>query len=363
MNDTKTTPQALWKAQVLEYLHNCLIGISHLACSQENCPLVYNWNELETKLSKKGKCVFYKITANHWIVVDLIKYETNDLGTYENIEIQFKSGKVMKTKPKNLEPVKETTIKESGYNPKKGKETEEIFLKEEEIILFFNNQAHTANLKDAETIYLNNIWEIKEKIRWDQDKSKKKVFLHTENEPSTETETTKIAAAEKDYLFYISDPSITNAIKKMEVYSPGTGTQERQQLHQDLKEEFSELRRVYGIRHLTSKKEDRQNNPEIELNESQFIALERDKKRERAKAIKDFEQKGGCNGEHILSYGTAPEQREEKVLEEAATSHQAEELEEIKKEAKELEKMKREPKEAKEFNCEPKEQEIYERKH
>jgi len=333
MNETKTTPQAFWKAQVLEYLHNCLIGISHLQCSNENCPLVYNWNELETKLSKKGKAALYKITANHWIVVDLVNYETNDLGTYENIEIQFKSGKVMRTKPKNLEPAVKPTIKESGYNPKKGKETEEIFLKEEEIILFFNNQAHTANLKDAETIYLDNIWEIKEKIRWDQDKSKKKVFLHTENEPSTETETTKMAAAEKDYLFYISDPSITNAIKKMEVYSPGTGTQERQQLHSDLKEEFSELRRVFGIRHLTSKKEDRQNNPEIELNESQFIALERDKKRERAKAIKDFESKGGCNGEHILSYGTAPEQREEKVLE-------VEELEQV-KEAKEI---KEEPK-------------------
>jgi len=100
------------------------------------------------------------------------------------------------------------------------------------------------------------------------------------------------------------------------------------------------MRRVYGIRHLTSKKEDRQNNPEIELNESQFIALERDKKRERNKAIKDFEQKGGCEGEHTLTYGTAPEQREEKVLE-------AEELEEIKEEPKkEEEKL-----------------EIYERKH
>ena len=323
MNKTKNLQKDLWKAQVLEYLHNCLIGISHLACSQEkeNCPLVHHWNELETKLSKKGKAALYKITAEHTVVVDLVNYETNDLGTYENIEIQFKSGKVMKTQPRNLENAKATTIKESGYSLKKEEEatashqTEEIYLKEEEIVLFFNNQAHTANLKDAETIYLDNIWEIKEKIRWDQDKSKKKVFLHTENEPSTETETTKIAAAEKDYLFYISDPSITNAIKKMEVYSPGTGTQERQQLHQDLKEEFSELRRVFGVRHLTSKKEDRQNNPEIELNESQFIALERDKKRERAKAIKDFASKGGCLGIHTLSYGTAPEQREEKVAE------------------------------------------------
>jgi Ser-tRNA(Ala) deacylase AlaX len=122
--------------------------------------------------------------------------------------------------------------------------------------------------------------------------------LHVENEPSTETEANKIDAANKDYLFYIADPSITNEIKKMEIYSPGTGTQERQQLHADYEKLFSELRRVYGIRHLTSKKEERQNNPEVELNESQFIALERDKKRERLRSIKDFESKG-CKGKQL----------------------------------------------------------------
>ena len=61
----------------------------------------------------------------------------------------------MKTKPKNLENAKETAIKESGYSPKK--KEKELFLKEEEIVLFFNNQAHSANLKDAEDIYLDNI--------------------------------------------------------------------------------------------------------------------------------------------------------------------------------------------------------------
>jgi len=332
MTDTKDPKKDLWKAQVLEYLHNCLIGISHVQCSNDNCPLVYNWNELETKQSKKGKCVFYKITANHWIVVDLIKYETNDLGTYENIEIQFKSGKVMRTKPKSLETKKATTIKTSGHSLKK-EEVKELFLKEEDIILFFNNYSHTANLKDAETIYLDNIWEIKENIKWDQDKSKKKVFIFCESEPSDATQTEKISAVDKDYLFPVWDPSITNAIKSHEIYSPAKGTEERSRLYADLKEEFSELRRVFGIRHLTSKKEDRQNNPEIELNESQFIALERDKKRERAKAIKDFEAKGGCNGKHILSYGTAPEQREDKV-EEVKQLEQVKEAKEIKEEPK-----------------------------
>src|SRR2546423_10561691 len=49
-----------------------------------------------------------------------------------------------------------------------------------------------------------------------------------------------------------------------------------------------------SIRHLTHKKEDRQNNPEIELNEAQFIALERRKRSERKKSIEEFEQKGFC---------------------------------------------------------------------
>jgi hypothetical protein len=88
-------------------------------------------------------------------------------------------------------------------------------------------------------------------------------------------------------------------------------------LHEDYLKDFSELRRVYGIRHLTSKKEDRQNNPEIELNEAQFVALERDKGRERIRAIKDFEKKGGCKGKHVLSYGGYAEHQEALELEQA----------------------------------------------
>jgi len=33
----------------------------------------------------------------------------------------------------------------------------EIFLKEEEIVLFFNNSSKTPNLLDAEDIYLNDL--------------------------------------------------------------------------------------------------------------------------------------------------------------------------------------------------------------
>ncbi|CAG8573724.1 5352_t:CDS:2 [Paraglomus brasilianum] len=51
----------------------------------------------------------------------------------------------------------------------------------------------------------------------------------------------------------------------MEIYSPSKGTEERTRLYKDFHEELSELKEVYGIRHNTDQKEERQNNPEIDM--------------------------------------------------------------------------------------------------
>jgi len=263
--------------------------------------------------------LFIKSRRDNYLIVDASVGNSTDLGTYENIEITLPSGTIRKVKPKESELSKNQKILTSGSEPK---EKQKPYLKDNEYVLFLNNYTHSANLNGIDD-YLADLWDIKEKIKWDRDKSKKKVFLFTENEPSEQTQSEKIGASEKDYLFYIADPSITNSIKNYEIYSPSKGNEERTRLYQDLKEEFSELRRIYGIRHLTSKKEERQNNPEIELNEAQFIALERRKKRIREKALKEAVEKGFCPGTHTLTYGTAPEQREEKVAE-------VKELEEIK---------------------------------
>ena len=308
----RPTQKDLWTTQMLEFLHQYFIGISNLTCTEPICPLVLNWGDLEKKNSKKGKAALYLISHKQWIPVDLISYEENDLGGYSEVEIELRSRTTRRMKPSYELP----EAKVSGYTHQP-KPPREIFLKDEEVVLFFNNSAKKPNLEEAQEIYLNDLWTLKEKIKWDQEKSKKKVFLHVENNPGDEAQVRKIDAAEKDYLFYIANPGTTNEIKKMEIYSPSKGPEERNRLYQDFKEEFSELRRVYGIRHLTSKKEDRQNNPEIELNESQFIALERDKYRERIKSIKDFETKGGCPGKHTLSYGGYQEHQEALQLEQA----------------------------------------------
>jgi hypothetical protein len=46
--------------------------------------------------------------------------------------------------------------KVSGYTQPKEK-PHEIFLKPEEVVLFFNNSSKTPNLQEAETIYLNDL--------------------------------------------------------------------------------------------------------------------------------------------------------------------------------------------------------------
>jgi hypothetical protein len=98
-----------------------------------------------------------------------------------------------------------------------------------------------------------------------------------ENEVSEEIQAKKLTETEKDYIFYIANPDVDNEIKKMEIYSPATGTEERNRLYKDFQEELSELKEVYGIRHNFQAKEERQNNPEIDMIKSPFLALERDK--------------------------------------------------------------------------------------
>jgi hypothetical protein len=116
----------------------------------------------------------------------------------------------------------------------------------------------------------------------------------------------------------------------MEIYSPSKGTEERDRLYKDFHEELSELKEVYGIRHNIQAKEERQNNPEIDMIKSPFLALERDKWRERMKSIKDFENKKGCDGIHTLSYGSLGEHQQEMIIQQAVENLEEEEKSEQK---------------------------------
>ena len=68
---------------------------------------------------------------------------------------------------------------------------------------------------------------------------------------------------------------------------------------------------------------------------SPFLALERDKWRERMKSIKDFEDKKGCNGIHTLSYGSLGEHQQEMIIQQEVENLK-DDKEEVEKENKEV---------------------------
>jgi hypothetical protein len=96
-----------------------------------------------------------KITSSHFAVVDLMVYQESDLGTYSDLEVKFKSGKTQRTKPTYEEPQAE--IKVSGTVPNEPKPPKEIFLKEEEVVCFFNSPDKKPNLEGAGEIYLEDL--------------------------------------------------------------------------------------------------------------------------------------------------------------------------------------------------------------
>ena len=125
MNNQAPTQKDLWKAQLLEFLHNCQIGISHLECTEErsvgsfdkgpqNCPLVLNWGHLERKLSKKGYGALVKITREKFLTVDIQSYEINGLEEPVNITIKYRDGKeaLVRTRAEIEELTQKLTVQE-----------------------------------------------------------------------------------------------------------------------------------------------------------------------------------------------------------------------------------------------------------
>ena len=84
-----TNQKDLWKANLLEFLHNCHIGISHLECSEPTCPLVLNWGGLERKNSKKGYSALVKITKDKFLTVNIQAYELNGLEEPVNLTTRY----------------------------------------------------------------------------------------------------------------------------------------------------------------------------------------------------------------------------------------------------------------------------------
>jgi hypothetical protein len=74
-----------------------------------------------------------------------------------------------------------------------------------------------------------------------------------------------------------------------------------------------------------------------------FLALERDKQRERTKSIKDFEDKKGCQGTHTLSYGSLGEHQQEIIIQQEVEKLEGEQQRDTKALSESKEEVKEKP--------------------
>ncbi|CAG8465642.1 22860_t:CDS:2 [Gigaspora margarita] len=91
---------------------------------------------------------------------------------------------------------------------------------------------------------------------------------------------------------------------------PGNSLQVK--IEKDYYKTFDLLRRMLGIPHNTDKKKARQNNPEIDLIESQFLTFQQEKRELLEKGIREFSQTFG--GNYSLIPIEIVEEREEKPI-------------------------------------------------
>jgi len=99
-----------------------------------------------------------KVTKDKFLVVAIQAYELNGLEEPLNLTIQYRDGKeaLVRTKAEIAELTQNLTPEEKASLS---------FLDPSEVVCFFNNPTHRPNLEGAEEIYLNDLWEIKEKIK------------------------------------------------------------------------------------------------------------------------------------------------------------------------------------------------------
>ena len=93
---------------------------------------------------------------------------------------------------------------------------------------------------------------------------------------------------EKDYVCLVTFDDETKPEFRI------TEPQSRQRdLWEDHYQTFNFLRKMLGIAHNTNKKKERQNNPEIEMIESQFLTFQQEKRELLEKGIREFMEKFG----------------------------------------------------------------------
>ena len=144
---------------------------------------------------------------------------------------------------------------------------EKIIKGNRKFVYWQNNCEETPDMKYIEPL-LTDLSDIHEDMMWDRKKSRKQVVVPALRKPSDQAWGATVDSLEKDYVCLVTFDDETKPEFKI------TEPQSRQKdLWEDHYQTFNFLRRMLGIAHNTNKKRERQNNPEIEMIESQFLTF------------------------------------------------------------------------------------------
>ena len=187
---------------------------------------------------------------------------------------------------KKINELKEA--KEEIQKEEKIKELEEKIIKgNRKFVYWQNNCEETPDMKYIEPL-LTDLSDIHEDMMWDRKKSRKQVVVPALRKPSDQAWGATVDSLEKDYVCLVTFDDETKPEFKI------TEPQSRQKdLWEDHYQTFNFLRRMLGIAHNTNKKRERQNNPEIEMIESQFLTFQQEKRELLEKGIREFMEKFG----------------------------------------------------------------------
>lgn len=293
LTKTSGNDKTSYKNLIKHWCYRQLLGLFPLKGEKNNSSfsLLDHWTEIKKHLILYGSCVTLELGED--IVVAPIKtIERNLSNRILEITIQLddedKTEKVLFTeigkgrKQKELNEEKRKDLRDE----KKIKTLEEQLIEGSRKFIFWQNNCDEM----ADMIYIqpliDDLNDIHENMRWDRAKSRKKVIVSAPKRPSNAAWSASMNALENDYtcLIYPEEELPGNNFTA-KVENPES---QQKSLWEDHYKTLDFLILMLGITHNTNKKKERQNNPELELIESQFLTYQQEKRELLEKGIREW---------------------------------------------------------------------------
>ena len=292
---------------LIEYwCYRQLLGLFPIKGEKENSPynLLDHWTSIKRFLILYGRCVSLELGGDI-VVAKVDKVKRNLSEKILQIEISLNDEESTKKSlftelgkkklNRELETLKDELRK--GKRQRKNfsfgldaeaqiKRLEAQLIEGDRKFVFWRNNCD----ENPDMLYidplLNDLEDIHDTMTWDRKKSRKQHVVYAAKRPNETAWAKTKTHLEEDYvcLVYPEEELPGNSFtSKLENPEP-----RQKDLWEDHYKTFDFLRRMIGILHNTNKKKERQNNPELEMIENQFLTFQEEKRDLLEKGIRDW---------------------------------------------------------------------------